>query len=180
MTPPPLEPHNHKHVGGTNCQPHRPSTSPSYKYNGGGGQGRRLLNWRTYLPLNNIIVICKTKGGAEFDPQTPSQRFSKFTNAQMVLLVYSAHKNIFENFFTVRQGGGRSGHKFLCRWNLEQCREGGQNHDLSNFFRGQIFIFSVFNKFYMVSSFLDATNSTVLSISPSEIYNFRVSSILGV
>lgn len=59
-------------------------------------------------------------------------------------------------------------------------QRGGQNHDLSNFSRGQIFTLLVFDNFYMVSSFLDATNSLMLSVSPSEICNFRDSSIFEV
>ena len=40
---------------------------------------------------------------------------------------------------------------------------------------GQIFTLSYFDKFYMVTTFLDAMNSMVSSVSPSEFYIFRPS-----
>lgn len=84
----------------------------------------------------------------------------------------SAHLFIFKLSHQCTQGGEERA-RSLRQVNLQVAepravQREGWNHDLSNFSRGHIFTLSYFDKFYMVSTFLDATNAMVMSVSPTK------------
>ena len=89
-------------------------------------------------------------GGAGFDPMTPPQQTFKLNQRTQTTFLFISPVKLYVNLHSFERpnGGGRI---------LQEEPN---------------FTLSEFDKFYMVSTLLDATNTMALSVYPSEFYIF--------